>query len=226
MLTGIYDPQANKLTLMRHVVALPIAGTPIRPDGKGFLATGDWRETSAANWLGRIVRNLVFIDWEGWQYLIDTKESSLVAAVVNYVIPYWDGPVAVASWPNNTLRIDTEERIGRLIKNATPHVLYTFPNGLTMRLIEDQAKRLKPADKRPDKRPGNDVAVPLVEEVTDIFRIELHSPPARQPQVLTSTVHRGCFLYPAPNQHLVAIGCGSQILVIDDEGNLVANVSR
>jgi hypothetical protein len=66
MLTGIYNLPANTLTLQGHVVVLPIAGTPIRPNGQGFLATRDRREPSAANWVGRIVRQLVFIDWDGW----------------------------------------------------------------------------------------------------------------------------------------------------------------
>ena len=93
-------------------------------------------------------------------------------------------------------------------------------------MLEEQAKRLKPADTRPDKRLGTEVNVPLVEEVTDIFRIELHPPPAHQPPGLIKTVQRSCVLYPAPNQHLVALGCGAQMLVIDDAGTLVAHVSR
>jgi len=222
MLTGIYHLPANTLTLVGHVVALPIGGTPLRPDGHGFLATRDRRELRATHWLGRLVRPLVFIDWDGWQYLIETPDFPLGAVGVNYVMAYWDGPVAVASWPNTTLRIDTDARRGALITNTTPHVSYTFPNGRTLRLLEEQAKRLKPAD----TRRGTEGNVPLVEEVTDIFRLELHPPLAHQPPGLIKTVQRGCWLYPAPNQHLVALGRGAQILVIDDAGTLVAHVSR
>src|SRR5207302_4706723 len=108
--TGIYDPAKKSLVTLDGYPAA-FGGTPVRPDGKGFLVT---RKDGGPDSL-----KVLLVDWEGKTQPIDMKPDAIdhENKVGPIQFPWagnsgWKGAVAEVSHGGNRIRIDTDKRVG------------------------------------------------------------------------------------------------------------------
>ncbi|HVS36527.1 MAG TPA: hypothetical protein VMS17_13265 [Gemmataceae bacterium] len=126
--TGFYDLIAKSHTLL-DVNLATYRNTPIRPDGKGFLAV---TKTGGP---------LCFVDWDGKKQDIqptpeDASEGSKLWHLLYYPMMYsshWDGDTAVVSWDDMRVATDADKLTASLEK-IKPE---TTADG---KVIQDQVK--------------------------------------------------------------------------------------
>jgi hypothetical protein len=140
--TGVYDPAKKTLVTLDGYPAA-FGGTPVRPDGKGFLIT---RKDGGPESL-----KVFLADWDGKTQPIDLKTAALDNADKADVIQFpwagtsgWKGAVAEVSYGGTRVRIDTDKRTGTF--EAIPkseavaddkNILqqYAFPDGAKVRVL-------------------------------------------------------------------------------------------
>jgi len=105
--TGFYDLKTNSSTML-DVSLSTFRDTPIRPDGKGFLAH--------KNPMG-----LVFVDWDGKEKEIQPMQKapfenpgadSPLQGMVSFPLMHssrWDGSTAIVSWDDLQVKIDADK---------------------------------------------------------------------------------------------------------------------
>jgi Tol biopolymer transport system component len=207
--TGIYHPQTKQLRIVTGRL-LPFGGTPIRPDGKGFLvAAGD----------GKVA---AFIDWEGRKQELElapeaaANDDRAILDIPWWFVSQWDGNAAVASYKEWRTRIDSKKRTVTLEKRPQAEgrvgdfniqQQWTFPNGAKVRgLVKEHA------DGKFDKS-----------------RLEIITPGADKPHVLVEE-GGGIFGFsPSPDKKLLAIWCVDDgtgkpyVYVVNSAGELVSD---
>src|SRR5262245_13485208 len=149
--TGIYDATKKSLALVDGCPAA-FGGTPIRPDGKGFLVT---QKNSAGDPL-----RVFLVDWEGKTQTIDMKPDSIDTDSKVSMIQFpwscasgWKGQVAELSSGANRIRIDTDKRVGTfaiipqseaIVDGKELYQQYVFPGGAKVRVLgEEQMNQTK-----------------------------------------------------------------------------------
>jgi hypothetical protein len=221
--SGIYDLGKDQIVVLGEAVPSIFGTTPVRPDGKGFL-------------LAKADDAISFVDWEGKQSEIAVPAEKLSVrekGILQYPAiaswSSWDGQVAIATWRERQLRIDTGKKTAELQKvdeavwaldGKEIQQIYTFPNGKTkLAVIYLQHPRYF-------KKAG----VPEL-------RVDLIGPEAgRQRTLIETTAY--CGVYPSPNNELVALRCCTgnpdkkeeggaldQIMVVNQKGDVVAEIN-
>jgi hypothetical protein len=234
--TGIYDVKTDRLIHAGMGMLLSFGGTPIRPDGKGFLIIKNWRRWMQFNDRKNATApdpEFTFVDWQGKEQplkppallqdraaLKKEKDENKLAALLCPVLydSRWEGDVAQVSWKEDRLRYLTGkgEAVLDRIKPATTAdgqiVLrrYQFPESETrLRIVATKAKNNA-------ARPG-------------LLRVEVRKAGQKEYQVVLDQT-KSCVLLPAPNRKLVAVRTfasanqtkGEMILVINARGEVVA----
>jgi hypothetical protein len=201
--TGIYDRCTDGMVKWHDLVPLVIETTPIRPDGKGFLAARLHKDGEFG---------VVFIEWDGQEYPLDLKPGALTDGVRELVsamilLPYfyrswWEGDVAVVSYSTTLVHLDTATGKGTIhfvdwteatFEGQVIQQQYTFPGGTTgVRVLETV---------HPIPDPFN----PLVPEEQATYRAYVFKSPGGKESRLIGETNSSFLLLPAPNRKLVAV---------------------
>ncbi len=217
--TGIYDLKDQRVVMLGETVPAIFGTSPIRPDGKGFLAVRDDLEAA-------------FVDWQGREKEIRIPKESRPgfgdAALMNpvaYGWSRWEGPIAILTWKRGQLRMDTANLRATFEKPPEaewafegkeiqePH---TFPGGRSKVVVV----------RRVSMRDFGDAGLPSV-------RALWLGPASNQQRILVDeTAH--CGLFPSPNRQRLALrymvknpGGGpprDRILIVNGEGEEVAKL--
>lgn len=205
--SGIYDRERDKLILLEKVEPWLYGNTPMRPDGKLFLA----EETEGQ-------KRLALVDWDGKIQPIDwaIPEGDRAHPHVELI---WDKHVARLVSAEATWLVDTEKKTVQELAEGAPDVIkgegdlqsmHTFPVG------------------------GYRVCVFATKEnvdgkETEYHRIELQNPADRKQKVLVKKAEGVFTLFPSPDRKKVAIRYTKsdekkeRILILDDKGASVAD---
>ncbi len=172
---GFYDLKADKFTMHDKWGSLTsvLGGSPIRPDGKGFL--GMKPDGSG----GGKSDSLLFVDWDGKATKIQIPESADTQKEAAYwPSPLrWDDEVAVLRASDDLIRVDTKAL--KATQETTPppltadkkwiHDQFRLAGGAVVRLVE-----LDPA--HADKPPSNDKK--------PLLRVEVQKPDEKEAKTL------------------------------------------
>ncbi len=234
--TAIYDAQADRLIHAGQGWLLAFGGTPVRPDGAGFLIIKNWqrwlKSGDGKNQQG-VDPEFTFVDWRGKVQPLkapglfldpaalkkEKDENKLMALLCPALYESgWRGDVASVSW--------NEDRLSYL-------------TGKGQAVLE----RIKPdrtADglliMRRHQFPGRQSRVRVVVAAKNIqqsrpLRVEILKPGQQEPQILLDQV-QNCVLIPAPNGKLLAVRTlasgnksrGEVIVVVNATGDVVARI--
>jgi WD40-like Beta Propeller Repeat len=209
--TAGYDVKNERLTVIEATKPLVLGGSPIRPDGKGFLVA---REKLDA---------LAFVDWDGKVQDIkpqeavepDSPEAGLL--VLSWLhTGGWDKDTGFLTRGTATWRIDTVKHLasyqpdGRPEGKTEPAGLreqFVFENGTVVRIVE--VEEGQGAEKRRS------------------VRVETLKAGERTPKVIVSEGDLFTCLFPSPSKELVAVRSGSEhILVLNSKVEVVAEIKE
>ncbi len=188
---GFYDLKTKSNTLF-DVSVSTFRNTPIRPDGKGFLAVPKDQ-----------AKELVFVDWDGKKHPIqpplkdafENHDGDALAGMVFFPLmhsSHWDGSTAVVSWDDLRLKIDAE-KLTATLETIKPAM------SADDKVIQDQVKlaggavvRAVELTKRYQKEPPPDGPQ------FGRYRLEVVKPGAKEPKTLMDDA--GFFMiYPSPD---------------------------
>jgi hypothetical protein len=230
--TGIYDVQTDRLLKAGEGVLLGFGGTPLRPDGAGFLVMKNARWP---NWWDKQPGavdpdpRFVFMDWEGREksikapaYLLDgealkkEKEAAKLYALLFPVFfeSHWQGDIAEVSLGRDRLRYFTA-RGAAVLDRVKPQTTregnlvvrhYPFPGGkATLRVVSTKQN-------------------PRLEVVKGV---------GSEPEVVVKQLELLPVLIPSPTGKQVAVwanakggqqGQKSLLLVVNDQGEVGARI--
>jgi hypothetical protein len=222
--TGIYDLGKDVMRKVLEGTPCVYGGTPVRPDGKGFLMVGGVPPAVPES-------ELFFVDWKGesqriplkWE--IKNEKIHPDAGLGLLLFPWkgtseWQGPVARVTYGTLRIQTDTEKRTGILDelrhsdatvdgKELLQH--YAFARGgIKLRVL--LAERTKRADSIGDE----DVHLHL----------EMIRPGEKKPRVLQKIQNGSYYFSPSPDGKWVAIRSGAdnsrtdEILLVSETGQV------
>ena len=231
--TGIYDLKTRGVTML-DVSLATFGATPIRPDGKGFLAIPKNED-----------KGLVFVDWDGKKQPIqptpkdafDNQNGDALAGMIFFPLMHssrWDGSTSVVSWDDLRVKIDADKLTASLehIKPALSddgkviQDQLRLPGGGVVRAVE-RSKRYR------KDQPPND-QYPFGE-----YRVEVVKQGAKEPKTLMDSA--GSFMiYPSPDGKKAVVLCATtleamfgeskpeqdMLFVIDGLGDVTAKIDR
>jgi hypothetical protein len=239
--TGIYEEKTDRLLHAGEGILFAFGGTPIRPDGAGFLVMKNMRWS---NWWerkdgkGNSDPGFAFVDWEAKEQALKApplledaaalkkeKDGNKLGALFWPALyqSAWHGDVAEVSWLGDRMRYRTDKGeavLDHIKPQRTKGGLlikqqYQFPGSKTrLRVVL-----------LPGRGPQENNEGPL--------RVEVIKAGQEEPSVLLDKVEGGCVLIPAPNQKLLAVhtavgekaGAGPEVIVVaNDQGEVVARV--
>jgi hypothetical protein len=163
--TGLYDLDSGATTLFEKAVPSVYGGTPVRPDGKGFLlAKLRNNEENPEDKISKndlILEKLLWVNWQGeikpvrarFDLNKDVVQMQLIWPVLRWSA--WDGNVAAATTPAGRTRIHTvlaEATLQPVARGATSFeketiwMQHTLPTGIQVLVLTPTAET---ADKKP-----------------------------------------------------------------------------
>ena len=124
--SGIYDLEKNTLVRVEGRPA-PFAGTPVLPNGKGFLVSKPvtWTENTPNGVRNGLTVGMALVDWQGKAAAIDTepvRNARLAPDQLNLLADPWAGTsrwvggIAEVSSGAVRLRVDTDKRVATVAK--------------------------------------------------------------------------------------------------------------
>jgi Tol biopolymer transport system component len=204
--TGIYD-LTKKLLVTLDGTPAAFGGSPVRPDGKGFLIT---RRDDGPESL-----KVLLVDWDGKAQPIDMKPDTIDADSKSSSVQFpwagtsgWKGQVAEVSYGTSRIRIDTEKRVGTFeaIPKAEGTVdekdivqQYAFPNGARVRVLAEQQNNQTK------------------------YQLEFLKAGEKQPKVVSTQEKNSFVLSPSPDRKWVAarvVGDDKTIFLMDAKGDV------
>jgi hypothetical protein len=203
--TALYERDRDRLVRLPGVGPYPAVSSPVRPDGKGFLALHRTRDSKD---------ELAFVDWQGKVHPI-AGEWPPEPFPFGYFLR-WEKDTAILAGPATTLRADTHTR--KLTQDKVrPAVMaadgdlclaYPFPRIRTVLCLYQDSK----------PRPG---------ETEKFCRIELHDLAARKRRLLLDRCALVPLAFPSPDGKMVALRYyptqeTCRILILDSAGKKVA----
>jgi dipeptidyl aminopeptidase/acylaminoacyl peptidase len=234
--TGVYDLKGDSIKMYDKSAPLIHGGSPMTPDGKGFLLLLGPKDKTKADDQGRVV----LVDWAGKEQLIDVEplvklvpkgkleQSEAMGSffIVPLVFPsWWDGPSAVAGFKRAkaTYAIDTVKK--------------------TVVVSEAMAELIK--QKKGDDEPLEfDLGGDLTIRVTKLpgenkgkgarnARIAVVNRATKKETVLVEKGPENCLFLPSPNGQYVALcitsgpigQTDSLTIVVNNKGEEVARLT-
>jgi dipeptidyl aminopeptidase/acylaminoacyl peptidase len=208
--TGIYDLKTRGVTML-DVSLMTFGATPIRPDGKGFLAAP------------RDGAKPAFVDWDGKQHpieltkdLSDNQNGDALGGMLFFPLMHssrWDGSTAVVSWDDLRVKIDADKFTASLehIKPALSddgkviQDQLRLPGGGVVRAVE-LIKRYRKDGAANDQYPFGE------------YRVEVVKQRAKEPNTLMEGA--GYFMiYPSPDGKKAAVRCSKSMDAIFKPSN-------
>ena len=204
--TGFYDLKTKSSATFGATVAT-FGSTPIRPDGKGFLA---FKKDA----------RVVFMDWDGKEQEIEPTPKGAfenqggddpVPSMLHFPRMHasrWDGSTAVVSWDDTCVKIDADKMTGarELFKpaiTADKKVIQEqaqLAGGGVIRAVE-LTKRYQSGER------------PQGEPLLGSYRVEVVKPGAKEPKVLMDGA--GFFLIdPSPDGKKAVVKCSKTLEAI------------
>jgi hypothetical protein len=172
---------------------------PCRPDGKGFLATGD-KDTG-----------LFFIDWDGKETKLDVKEGALDAPNHQIVDFHWNGNKAILIGSNESFSVDTESGKASKLEQAPLKDPGKEGEKLTNRLtFAGDRLEFRSFERMQANRPSSS-------------RLEVRDQKSGKVRVLIDDQSE-CFAFPSPDRKWLAVRTQGKILLINDQGEIAAEV--
>jgi hypothetical protein len=236
--SGVYNVKTDTLKVIDKAAAVIHGGTPIRPDGKGFLVLLGEQDNA----------RLVLMDWEGKDQKIDAdafaalipKDKSPGSAIATTVLAAlmlpsgWDGNTAwvgfkrdKATYAINTdkKKIEFTEAFAALMKSdkkdGTPPLHFDFAGDITVKTIQFKAPIPPQADPN----------VKITGEMSYNKVVIFNNKTKKEEMLLDKGPGMAIFL-PSPDGNylalcLTSIGPGQEdlILVINNKGELVSKLS-
>jgi hypothetical protein len=202
--TALYERDRDRLVRLPGVEPYPAVSSPVRPDGKGFLALHRTQDGNG---------ELAFVDWGG-------KVHPIAGNLPGEPFPlgflvHWEKDTAVLAGPTMALRANT--RTGKLTRSKErPAVLpaagdlflaYPFPRARMVLCLYQDSK----------PRPG---------ETQKFCRIELHDLAARKRRVVVDRCGLVPLAFPSPDGKMVALHYlpnqeTIRLLILDSAGKKV-----
>ena len=197
----IYDLEKDNFIPIQGY-PFPIYNRPVRPDGKGFLAFFPTKDGDS----------FVFYDWNGWETSIGKWKAKQDEQILHCV---WKKNIYQMSTTHRVVSIDTENRkiTERQVK---PNFLAS--SGELMVAFPFAGSDSQLCVFRQSKKDGG-----------SRYHVEIQRPLLKQRKVVVTIqgFHIISSLFPSPDNKLVAIRCSDKgILVINAEGEIVANIAR
>ena len=209
--TGIYDLKTRGVAML-DVSLATFGNTPIRPDGKGFLA------------VPKDGKGPVFVDWDGKAHAIEpaqkdaieNQNSDALAGMLFFPLMHssrWDGSTAVVSWDDLRVKIDADKLTataehfkpalsddGKIIQDQL-----RLPGGGVVRAVELTKRYRKDG-------PAND-QYPFGE-----YRVEVVKQGAKDPKTLMDDA--GFFMiHPSPDGKKAVVRCSKSMDAIFKSSN-------
>jgi hypothetical protein len=240
--TGIYEVERNRLLHAGEGILFTFGGTPIRPDGAGFLVMKSrgwpwwWNREDGK---GDCDPGFAFVDWEGKERALKPppllgnadalkkEEDNNKMGALLWPTLYqsaWDGNVAQVSWNVDRMRYVTDK--GKAVLDGIKPE--RTKDGL---LIKQQLAF--PGGKARVRVVVTKEPHPTLPNVAR-DRVEVIKEGQEKPTVILDKIDAGCVLIPSPKRMLVAIiaGVGEEkggrghdlVVVVNDKGEEVARV--
>jgi dipeptidyl aminopeptidase/acylaminoacyl peptidase len=198
--TGVYDIKMKSSTTMDET-ACTFRNTPIRPDGKGYLA------------VQKDAKGLVFMEWDGTEHEIKLTDKDAfekrnggddpLTGMLFFPLMHssrWDGSTAIVSWDDVRVKIDADKFTASLEQ---------FKPALSedKKIIQDQVRladggvvRAVELTKR-YRKDGGETLFPF-----GSYRVEALKQGAKEPKVLMDEA--GYFMiYPSPDGKKAVVKC-------------------
>jgi hypothetical protein len=236
MTTGLFDVKQGAMKVYSDTIIVCIAGSPIRPDGAGFLTITEQRpDDKKESWYA-------FIDWQGkvkklgmppelphppvkqaqrGQVKPEDMLKDVITAATTGPVPSlrhsrWDKEVAEIFFSGNTLRIDTGKaevslKRGDPVKAADgSEIDGRYPLG-----PDTELRTVFPVQKKDEKRAS----------VLPQQRVELVLPGQKEPKVLVRA-SEVVTVTPSPNGEWLAVRCFSfngkeHLLLVNRKGEVI-----
>ena len=219
---GFYDLKAKSSTKL-DVSLSTFRNTPVRPDGKGFLAV-------KKDGVG-----LVFVDWDGKEQEIKPTDKdafekpdpvSPLQGMLTFPLMHssrWDGSTAVVSWDDLRVKVDADKLTATLdhVKPALSEDKKVVQDqvqlagGAVVRAVELTKRYNK--DRKPD------------DPSFGSYRVEVVKPEAKEPKVLMDNA--GLFLIdPSPDGKKAVVKCVQSkpaqdvLFVINGDGDVADTI--
>ena len=202
----IYDLEKDNFIPIQ-ACPFSVYNRPVRPDGKGFLAAvSNGSDDNGESF------SIVFYDWNGWETSIGKWKPKKDERILHGV---WEKNIYQMSTTHRVLSIDTENRkiTERQVKPnflaSSGELVLAFPfAGSESQLCIFCQKK---------------------ENEASTYHVEIQRPLLKQRKVVVTIQSFDTFfsLFPSPDNKLVAIhSSDKEILVINAEGEVVANIAR
>jgi len=199
-MTAIIDLKSKEIVKVKDRIPFFYPGSkPIRPDGKGFLASGDKSS------------NLAFVDWDGKEIKIDLKEGAIDAPNNQIVDFRWNGNKAIVIGSRESFSIDTETGMVANIEQTTLKDPGKEGETLTNRLIfADDHLEFRSFERMIPNQPKQ-------------CRLEIRDQKEGKVRVVLDN-QTDCLAFPSPDRKWLAVRTGGKILLIDDKGEISAEI--
>ncbi len=214
--TGVYDPATKKAVLLDGFPAA-FAGTPVRPDGKGFLLAQG--ENDALE--------LFFVDWQGNKQAValkpgaaadNDKRNALVWA--SFYTSRWDGNRALVTRGGSRITVDTAKLAAaheavepESVEGKPVEQQYAFAAGARLRVLTVE---------EPDPEDAN--------KKIEFHLLEVVKKGVKGPGAVVAKSKAPYLLAPSPDGKMVAMryvaaGTDTQkLLVVNGAGEVVADL--
>ena len=199
-ITGIIDLRSKELVKVKDRSPLFYPGNiPCRPDGKGFLAMGD-------RYAG-----LFFIDWDGKETKFDVKEGAIEGPNNQIVDFRWNGNKAIIIGNNESFSADTDS--GKVSKLEQKPLQDPGKEGekLSNRLMFAGDRLEFRSFERMQPHRSNTNRLEIRDQKSGKVRVQVDDQPE-------------CFVFPSPDRKWLAVRTQSKILLINDQGEIAAEV--
>jgi hypothetical protein len=205
---GIYDTVQDKF-IRCDAVPYPIAGTPVIPSKKGFLALSE-------------LKGIVYYDWDGWETSfegLEDLEKIRQVMTASQSIVWKDENTVVWEGTKTTLTLDMLKKTATITDVVRPSL--PSSDKLLWRSAIGEKSELCLYHAAGDIRQHRlEIQIPSERKRREVFATGEYEFATGEYDLIRLD------FFPSPDGSLMAISLEDTILVVDAMGNIVAKVSR